>query len=743
WTRCYAPKPMISVQMQALLAPQIQAKFGENHSYCDVHTAVTPFQRVDYDARVPGAGTFRRTFECFGRLLYNEKFAHKGPVYSEGRNHWWYAGLTDGNYAQLVSPDPPREPLFVDFDLLKMHPLQMDAGMGSPGMFYRGSKLRNYRQFIATTLAYGHIGFLEAGEADMMRMYYLLQPLQQHYVMKKVKRIYYGDGKTTSQALASGAMAEGRVCVQYEGGTVVYVNGSDKPWNAIPAPGFDRQLPPWGFVGYANGGRVRSMHALLNAVPVRRGKSVPRRSADLSHGPDSHYLASADGFLRTAELATDGAGVLKREGDGWELIPAREFGAFGFAPRLVDCTDRPFAVRAVAEDGTLGDQVPVRWSRGLCYLLRGKDAPFKYRIVPGEGSKGPDESVVSPSLAVAGQHVRVRVATDFLAQWHSANGTRQEEAVRDEAGICTVGVPTDLPVDQLVWLELRDGNRTCWLDYLSMAPLALRVETTPRDYGPGAPGHVRVVLDNRLKRAQAVLLSFAPDKGKIEQHKQEVTVPGMGSATVDVPWQLPWKTGKAKLDVTAEAGDVTVRASLQIQAEITPRVFRDLLGADVAWGKGSCSRGGKEVTGLSDYYDGSVSVNDASCGGVKRKALFMHPPYGRRVAGYVFAEIPVKLPKEPVRLRTFTGLRDGMDASDGVVFSVQVTPEGEPAQTVFERHHKALKWEPAEVDLSTFAGRRVTLRLTVDCGPADNTSADHAQWGELGLVFQQEVLRVR
>ena len=77
WMRCYAPKPMRSVEMEALLAPQIQAKFGENHSYCDVHTAVTPFSRVDYDHRVPGAGTFRRTFECFGRLLYNEKTAHR------------------------------------------------------------------------------------------------------------------------------------------------------------------------------------------------------------------------------------------------------------------------------------------------------------------------------------------------------------------------------------------------------------------------------------------------------------------------------------------------------------------------------------------------------------------------------------------------------------------------------------------------------------------------------------------
>lgn len=758
WTRCYAPKPMIAVQMQALLAPQIQAKFGENHSYCDVHTCVTPFERVDYDARVPGAGTFRRTFECFGRLLYNEKFAHQGPVYSEGRNHWWYAGLTDGNYAQLTSPEPPREPLFVDFDLLKMHPLQMDAGMGSPGMFYRNSALRNYRQFIATTLAYGHIGFLEGSEADMMRMYYLLQPLQSKYVMKRVGSIHYGDGLTTSQALASGAIDSGQVRVDYEEGMMVWVNGSEIPQSLTIVPKWSMVLAPWGF--YARSGHVDSMRVLQPAVPAPRGRDVPQRTIDLANGPDSHYLASADGYVWTQSIATDGAGVLKRETEGWELIPAREFGIFGLAPSLVDCGRHPFTVRALAEDGTLGEEVPVRWSRGLCYVLRGKDGPFKYRIVPGEGVPLTQPMVQSSRLAVLGQTVWMKLPDGVpltSARWHGPDGKPLPATATQAKDAWDILVPAGLPADRVIWLEVGSGEATYWFDLLSQEPLGLRAVATARDYRPGEPVEVELTLVNRTDQALNVSLRLASDAGRVEGATQALTVPallptgtGLDSSTllnvtakVKVPWHLPWQTGKARLEVTATAGEVTAQTSLSVDAQVTPRIFRDLLAPDVAWTKGSCSRGQEEKVGLDTVYDGSASPNQASCGGVARKALFMHPPWGQRKPGYVFAEIPVDLPQEPVHLRAFTGLRDGMDASDGVVFSVRVTPVGKPAQTVFEKHHQALAWEAADVDLSAFAGQKVALRLQVDCGPADNTTADHSQWGDLCLAFAQDVLRVR
>ncbi|MCX7009054.1 MAG: hypothetical protein NTY53_17700 [Kiritimatiellaeota bacterium] len=61
WARCYNPKPARAVEFEARLAPIIQQKFQLDTAYCDVHTAVRPWDYVDFDARVPGAGTFAAT----------------------------------------------------------------------------------------------------------------------------------------------------------------------------------------------------------------------------------------------------------------------------------------------------------------------------------------------------------------------------------------------------------------------------------------------------------------------------------------------------------------------------------------------------------------------------------------------------------------------------------------------------------------------------------------------------------
>ena len=117
WMRCYAPKPARAVEYCAKLAPLIQEKFHFSTAYCDVHTAVAPWERVDYDSRVPGAGTFAATFYSYGEIMLHQKQAWKGPVYSEGNHHFYYNGLTDGNYAQDRGYDIPNNPWLVDLDL--------------------------------------------------------------------------------------------------------------------------------------------------------------------------------------------------------------------------------------------------------------------------------------------------------------------------------------------------------------------------------------------------------------------------------------------------------------------------------------------------------------------------------------------------------------------------------------------------------------------------------------------------
>lgn len=472
WMRCYAPKPMRAVEMEALLAPQIQAKFGENHSYCDVHTAVTPFSRVDYDARVPGAGTFRRTFECFGRLLYNEKFAHKGPVYSEGNNHWWYAGLTDGNYAQIISVAPPKEPLFVDFDLLKMHPLEMDAGMGAPGMFFK-SLPHHLDQFIATTLAYGHIGYFDwEDDSGMLKIYYMMQGMQKDYVMVPVSRIEYEDqGKLvdTSQALASGTCKRNRVHVFYEGGMEIFVNGDKETWRVQSPEGRSFDLPEWGYGVWGKDGLM----SLSVMVPVAgpEADQGPSRRVDLSLAREQYYGDSRGGFAFLGPLALEGSAALKKDGDSWWLIPATECADFGFDPALVKTPG--FGEVQIQATDQAGQPVPgspaeTRWSRGLCHIRLTSPA-FKFRLA-FSGDSAPQGLKCDACLLEPGKTIRVQVPKGVIVEdqaFWEIRGQRMPCEIQVKKDRLFVQRPDSAQPGDHVWLGMPSGNSILWIDFLA------------------------------------------------------------------------------------------------------------------------------------------------------------------------------------------------------------------------------------------------------------------------------------
>ena len=252
WPRNYALKPAKAVEMEQYYAPRLHEKFGTRMSYTDVHTAVWPWKYCDYDSRVPGAGTFAATFYAYGQLLLNDQRVH-GPTQSEATFQWLYAGLESGSYGKAYTDvnllvHPPD----VAFRLGSIHPLQCDYGMG-PLDYYLAKidpkwkqppKRREYLDlFLSTTIAYGNMGWLVTEFDDrpfrweaMARSYYMLQQLQQQYAFVRARKIEYADSQgqmlTPSQAHATGAIAEGRVHVEYENGTHVYVNrGTGGVWN--------------------------------------------------------------------------------------------------------------------------------------------------------------------------------------------------------------------------------------------------------------------------------------------------------------------------------------------------------------------------------------------------------------------------------------------------------------------------------------------------------------------------------
>ena len=125
----------------------------------------------------------------------------------------------------------------------------------------------------------------------------------------------------------------------------------------------------------------------------------------------------------------------------------------------------------------------------------------------------------------------------------------------------------------------------------------------------------------------------------------------------------------------------------------------------------------------------SVSTQD-SAGGVKKAALFEHPP----VEGYARVQYEVALPQmqsnENLILHFSIGLRDGVDFElphtkpDGVQFAVEISDERR-----FEGVSEACRWAGHLIDLSDFAGSTVQVAFLTNCNGAGNTNYDWALWG--------------
>ena len=284
WHRCYSPKSTWAVGMCEWLAPEIQRKFGFSTAYCDVHTIVMPWGRCDYDARMPGAGTFAQVFYDYGEIMLLQKKAWNGPVYSEGGFHWWYSGLADGSYTQDATYGLSSNPWLVDFDLARMHDKSCNFGMGNPHMFYSWTRHEEemrapsdpegrLMRFLAATIAFGHPGFLvcdpKKGDLDHAKAsYFLVQGIAAKYTQASAVEIRYADGAgrlwPTAKALENGAYRLSRVFVRYSDGTEVAVNGSESGDFAATVLGRDYVLPPSGWVAISGDRRAGSMNVMMN-----------------------------------------------------------------------------------------------------------------------------------------------------------------------------------------------------------------------------------------------------------------------------------------------------------------------------------------------------------------------------------------------------------------------------------------------------------------------------------------------
>jgi hypothetical protein len=346
WPRNYALKPAKAVEFDEYYAKRIKEKFGVRMSYTDVHTAVSPWRYCDYDARVPGAGTFVATFYAYGQLLLNDQKIY-GPTQSEGTFQWMYAGLESGSYGWAYTDyNLLTEPLDVSFQLMQVHPLQCDYGMGYTGYYLRridekwqaSPKRRDYVDlFLATTISYGNMGWLveerglkeEFGIEAMARSYYMMQQLQQQYAFVPPKKIEYADRSggflTPSQAHATGLVADSRLHVEYENGTHVFVNRSPQgTWTVKDHNDKKVDLPVSGWLVFNPGNGFYEVSA-----------NVEGRRIDYVKAPEYEFLDGRGRWTQHGSLAAAGSVARREKGSGViELIDMYGNDRVGFvAPR--------------------------------------------------------------------------------------------------------------------------------------------------------------------------------------------------------------------------------------------------------------------------------------------------------------------------------------------------------------------------------------------------------------------------
>ena len=765
WPRCYAPKPTFAWMAEAELAPQIARKFGARTCYSDVHTALVPWRRTDYDARVPGAGMLRATWRCYAQVLWHECRSYDGPVFSEGRAHWFYAGLVSGNYAQITGADRWRQPPLVDFDLLKMHPLMTDFGMGMPSMFYprRGGAWQRDRtrtspwldRFLTSTLAFGHIGYLalDWGFDGALKCFYMTNAVQQHYALEPAEAIRYFDGQallTTSDAIRTGAYRRGQLYVRYASGLELWCNLSfDDDWR-VECDGAAYTLPPTGHL------------AFLKGKLLQYSAMVDGRRVDCVRSPDYTYVDTRGSLAAVGPVVCRGAVALRPEGAGpaWRVIPATACDELSLRPTRLGFRPSDL-LRAQAHDleGKALGPAAVRVSNLGQTVFPVKGAVC-YRVRPGGTTAAPHVDAAVRRV-VGGLDYTVRSAivntgrdalhdTTLTAELVGPNGKttpvgaaigsqtirkRQEQVVP-----LTIRVPAAVRRGERLWFRVRatgtiaemPAEGSAW--FTAVAAQAIDFELLPAKPSaqqPGSSQELALTLRSNLPGTSAVTLDVSsPSIGiKVrttleleEGAEQRVTLAcTLPRAPAVVPIYLRFRFPQGEVSWKRWLRAVRAKGVAIDLASLTPTHL------GVAF-RGKPEQPLRADTGASFY------AARRKVGGVEKAGFFCHPPYKGGV-GYAVGEFEVALPDEACAFETLVGFADGSSTADGCAFSVQVRV-GDKTATVAKLEHATLEqWKALRCDLSKFRGQKVALRLVTDVGPRDNSSSDWALWGAPRVVL--------
>lgn len=308
-------KPNAMLRLAATQSPEIHRRYNTNASYLDVHSAVPPWWRVDCRAGERGAGRFRQFADSYVELWQYQRDTHKGPVFGEGNNHWFWSGHLDGVEAEFGSgwghAQGRTAPLAVDFGLMRIRPLQINHGMGyyerwhKPLGYSRMPPMLLMDQYRMQEMAYGHVGFLGSTTWSHVPLawleHHLLTPVTSRHSLSRVVNIsYLVNGAWVDATAAAKADVWDRVRVRYDNGIEITANGGPA---ALRIYGVD--LPQYGWM--AKGAGVTAYTALIGGLVADYAETKDSVFANARRASDWDY---AKVWNIVPSIRAEGPGIL-------------------------------------------------------------------------------------------------------------------------------------------------------------------------------------------------------------------------------------------------------------------------------------------------------------------------------------------------------------------------------------------------------------------------------------------------
>jgi hypothetical protein len=276
----FAVKPSAILHLSREQSPEIHRRYDTTASYLDVHSCVEPWFHVDQRAGEPGAGTLSAVWNAHRALWAYHRKVHAGPATGEGNRHWLWSGWLDGVEAQFGTGWPNEAgrtaPLLVDFNLLRIHPLQLNHGQGYYDRWHGktppwgdGMPMAVLDQYRMQEVVFGHAGFLGHGlwrdPAAAWLEQHLVGPVTVQHAEDRVARIrYFVDGRWVDTTAAAKLGRFDRVQITYARGLTITANGADDDWTV---EGW--RLPAFGWIATNRGftaGTVRKDGVVVDLV---------------------------------------------------------------------------------------------------------------------------------------------------------------------------------------------------------------------------------------------------------------------------------------------------------------------------------------------------------------------------------------------------------------------------------------------------------------------------------------------